>query len=188
VKGFVPDYEKTRIDMKFETDQENGFMEVMKTFKIKPEVTFSDSGKEIYIKGRLANCALEDESMWITGEYDQKESIMVQPSASLVLQTQNYYNDVAKAWKAKTKLNWQNELHKILEIGNILKEKAIGKRIDPAMDLTVAFKKFFSVDGTEMVNVTLREFQSEQDFKEQVMAPVEEIFETRAMLKKENLN
>jgi hypothetical protein len=190
VKVFLPDYSKITFEMDFEVvDQENFYVKLAEVFQISPTIRFAKEGKEVLTNGRLASCAIKDKAIIFSGEYTQTENVKVQPSALFVTAAQNYYEEVAKAWKEEEKRAWKNDIHKILSIGVILKEKSKIKNLDTLSDMTVSFDKFFTAynkaDGDEGVSVYLNEFKTTEEFKAKVTPSKNEVLSYRAFLRQE---
>lgn len=190
VKVFLPDYSKIAFEMDYEVvDEENFYVKLADVFKISLSIRFVNEGKDVVVNGRLASCAMKDKAIIFSGEYTQSENVKVQPSALFVTAARNYYDEVVKAWKEEEKRAWKNDIHKILSIGVILKEKSKVKNLDSLSDMTVSFDKFFTAynkaDGDEGLSVYLNEFKSTEEFRAKVTPPKNEVLSYRAFLKQE---
>jgi hypothetical protein len=170
-----PDFGKSRFSNEIIVKNPNNiFIKAMnkykKTFK---HMHVNYNGMDyVRINGRLANCAFYENAVTLKMKFENEYSLRVETPSVVVDTLHSYYTDVASAWAKEDEKKWDNELHKLLKIGVVLKEKGNSKKITELMNMTQAFDKFFTTywkaDGDDGLSVYFNKFKNMAEFKSKV--------------------
>lgn len=171
------DFSKAKLTRKtIVKDPENIFVKALLKYKKGLPVTVQvkyNGHDYIRVLGRLGYCAFYEDGLGIEVQFEKKFVDRKSVPSEVVSSLFWVYNEVATAWKKEEKKNWANNLHKLLQIGVILKEKGAGRIHADHMSMTQAFDKFFDVynkaDGDEGITVYLKEFKTQEMFKSVAM-------------------
>lgn len=171
------DFDKAKLSRKtIVKNPENVFVKALMKYKgyLPGTIQVKYNGVDyLRVNGRLAYCAFYEDGLGIEIQFEKKFVEKKSVQSNVVASLFSMYKDVASAWKKEEKKVWANNLHKLLQIGVILKEKGAGKIESEHMTMNQAFDKFFDVynkaDGDEGISVYLKNFHDQEIFKNVVM-------------------
>lgn len=171
-----PDLEKADLGRKtIVLDESNVFVHALKKYnKGMGTIQVNINGSNyLRVQGRIAYCAFYEKALTVEMTFVSSFKSRKEAPADTVNTLHKYYTDVSSAWKKEENKTWANDMHKLLQIGVILKEKATDKKLAKLINLNEAFDKFFEshwrADEDEGLSIYLNEFRNMSEFRTKVI-------------------